>query len=357
MKRNYIFSKNKKNLDKVINSFNNNGFCVIEDVIPKRKIESVKKEVLVAKRKNSENFNLYKKLLSQNLSDKDLLNHKKLKIRSQRIISKPPKLVNEIIWMPEYAKYLCDNFITSFVKRILDEHIKIIQLHTKISPQLDKIDNKVKLGKDPFGLPRILKGNENTREWHTDWPHDPWAYGGGVKGENIGCLKQPFPNLTMCIVMVWYLTDVDNEKGGTFCLPKSHKSNKNPRGIRDNIPLTMPLKDEIQIKAKAGSVLIQDSRLWHSVATQLNNKSGDRVAVVNRWAPWWLAADDYAPDSRFNVVCKPINKFEFKNLPKKLQPLMQHLCADLKEYLNEKLIKRSATSVKSKKKYYLQINR
>ena len=157
--------------------------------------------------------------------------------------------------------------------------------------------------------------------------------------------------------MVWYLTDVDNEKGGTFCLPKSHKSNKNPRGIRDNIPLTMPLKDEIQIKAKAGSVLIQDSRLWHSVATQLNNKSGDRVAVVNRWAPWWLAADDYAPDSRFNVVCKPINKFEFKNLPKKLQPLMQHLCADLKEYLNEKLIKRSATSVKSKKKYYLQINR
>ena len=39
---------------------------------------------------------------------------------------------------------------------------------------------------------------------------------------------------------------------------------------------------EMQIKGKAGSVLIQDSRLWHSSALH-NFSNYDRVAVVSRW--------------------------------------------------------------------------
>ena len=55
---------------------------------------------------------------------------------------------------------------------------------------------------------------------------------------------------------------------------------------RDKITLTAPIKGEIQIEAKAGSVFIQDSRLWHS-SPLLNSSNNDRVAVVSRWCPWW----------------------------------------------------------------------
>ena len=68
----------------------------------------------------------------------------------------------------------------------------------------------------------------------------------------------------------------------TFCVPKSHNFKKTPRGGGDNILTVSPMLNEIQIKAKAGSVLIQDSRLRHSALTQLDNKKGERVAAVNR---------------------------------------------------------------------------
>ena len=53
----------------------------------------------------------------------------------------------------------------------------------------------------------MISGNKNSREWHTDWPHDPWAYGGGKKSENIGCIKEPFPDLIMGLVAVHHLSD------------------------------------------------------------------------------------------------------------------------------------------------------
>ena len=152
--------------------------------------------------------------------------------------------------------------------------------------------------------------------------------------------------------MVWYLTDVGENTGGTFCVPKSHKFKKTPRGEKDNISIFSPISNEIQINAKAGSVFIQDSRLWHSPPVQLDSSNGDRIAVVNRWTPWWLSINDYAPNDRFNVVCKPINKKEYQKLPKKLKPLMQHLCADLKEYIHPKILKRSSKSVEAHKKYF-----
>ena len=60
--------------------------------------------------------------------------------------------------------------------------------------------------------------------------------------------------------------------------------------------------------------------------TLFNSSNKDRVAVVSRWCPWWLSIDEFAPKSRFNIVCRPLNKSEFLKLPKKLQPYMKHLC-------------------------------
>ena len=43
---------------------------------------------------------------------------------------------------------------------------------------------------DLLGLPRIDKGPVSTRDWHTDWPHDPSAYGGENPDENVGVFKR-----------------------------------------------------------------------------------------------------------------------------------------------------------------------
>ena len=62
----------------------------------------------------------------------------------------------------------------------------------------------------------------------------------------------------MCLVLIWYFNDIDEKSGGTWVLPGSHKDQRNPRGPSDKIVLTAPIPGEFQIKAKAGSVFIQD---------------------------------------------------------------------------------------------------
>ena len=337
---------------KVENFFYEFGFCVFENVIPKNKILQVKEEILVADKKIRDNLELYKKELEAGKSDKKLLITKNLELRESKYKNRPPKPANDIIWLKKYSNYLANEHIVEFAKKILDDHLKISQLHIKnIASQDNSSKSKFKL--DDFGLPRIINGNENTREWHTDWPHDPWAYGASNENENLGALRLPFPDLTFGLVMLWFLTDVDENSGGTFIIPKSHKFKDNPRSSMD-ISVVSPIEGEIQIKAKAGSVFIQDTRLWHSSSINLN-KSQKRVAVLNRWYPWWLSVDDYAPESRFNIVCRPLSNNDYKNLPEKLKPMMSHLCPNVKDLIQKPLIERSSKAAKSKIKQYKEL--
>ena len=64
----------------------------------------------------------------------------------------------------------------------------------------------------------------------------------------------------MCLSMVWYMTDVDESSGGTYCVPGAHRDTRNPRGPTDGITVTAPIPGDMQITAPAGSVFIQDSR-------------------------------------------------------------------------------------------------
>ena len=127
--------------------------------------------------------------------------------------------------------------------------------------------------------------------------------------------------------MIWYLTDVDEDSGGTWVVPGSHRDPRNPRGPSDDITVSAPITGDMQISAKAGSVYIQDSRTWH--ASAMHNTSGKtRIAVVNRWCPWWMSVDDYAPGGTLNTICRPLSQEEYSALPKPLQPLMRHLCPE-----------------------------
>ena len=146
----------------------------------------------------------------------------------------------------------------------------------------------------------------------------------------------------MCLVMIWYFSDVDEKSGGTWTVPGSHKDKRNPRGPSDGISVAAPIPGDMQIRAKAGSVYIQDSRIWHA-APRHNPSDRGRVAVVNRWSSWWLSVDDYAPGGAFsaNTVCRPLDHSEYLALPADLQPLMRHLCPEEQNTLQQPVLDRA----------------
>ena len=329
--RYYAFDSKTLSTEKLVqescNSIRSNGFCVIDNIISEKKIPAIRKEILEAQKKSSQNVKAIKEIIdSNNFSERKLLENKKIQLRStgrEGRISKPP---NDIIWMPKYAKQLGNLNVVNVASKILDDQIRIAHLHPRIIPITDhKKESNISIRNDILGLPRIDEGPIDARDWHTDWPHDPSAYGGNDPNENAGFVRSPYPDVAMCLVMIWYFNDVDEESGGTWAVPCSHRDKRNPRGPFDKITLTAPIPGEIQIKAKSGSVFIQDSRLWHS-APMHNHGKNKRVAVVNRWCPWWLSINEYAPKSRYNNVCRPLSHSEFLALPKELKPLMRHLC-------------------------------
>jgi ectoine hydroxylase-related dioxygenase (phytanoyl-CoA dioxygenase family) len=316
------------------------GFCVIDNVIPPEQVAAVREEAVAASATVQKNIKGIKTLFENGASIEELLNGKAatngVELRPVRRAGHPPKPANDIIWMPKYAQHLANPVITYVARRVLDDHLRIAQLHSRIIAA-DKPDGT------PGGFSR--RGRADSREWHTDWPHDLSAYGRDNPYQNAGCIRQPFPDVTMCLVMIWYLADVDENSGGTWVVPGSHKDKRNPRGPADGISVTAPIPGDLQITAPAGSVYIQDSRSWH--ASAMHNPSGrDRVAVVNRWCPWWLAVDDFAPGEVYstNMVCRPLSRAEYLALPADLQPFMRHLCPDEHDTLQQPVLDRAAAA-------------
>ena len=79
----------------------------------------------------------------------------------------------------------------------------------------------------------------------------------------------------------------------------------------------------------------------------MHNPSGRaRVAVVNRWCPWWVSVDDYAPGKKYsvNTVCRPLPHDEYRDLPEDLQPLMRHLCPEERDTLQPSVLERAGAA-------------
>jgi len=358
--RNYAFDSKTLSHEELVevcaNYIETQGFCVIDNLIPTKEVPVIRQEILEAQKKVRQNINAIKELVdSKKFNEKKLLESAKVHLRPVGREGRPSKPPNDIVWMPKYAQHLGNLNLVKVASKLLDDHLRIVQLHPKVIPVSNPKDaSDISLGNDMLGLPRIYKGPESARDWHTDWPHDPSAYGGDNPEENIGFIRQPYPDVTMCLVIIFYFNDVDEKSGGTWIVPGSHKDGRTPRGPSDGITLSAPIPGEIQIKGNSGSVLIQDSRLWHS--SPLHNFSDhDRVAVVTRWCPWWLSADDYAPRSRYNVVCRPLSHSEFLDLPAELKPLMRHLCPKELDTIQQPLLERAKASVERTRWAYQQL--
>ena len=331
----------KETVSGCVDSLERYGFCVIDHVIPPDVVDAIREEVILAQATSSRNSKGIVDLFAQEgVTAEELLNGKaaenNVELRRVRRLGHPPKPPNEIIWMPQFAPHMPTPVITAVARRVLDDHLRISQLHLRFI-RTDKTFIE-KEGGDQFKRMRGL----HKREWHTDWPHDLSAYGGNDPKVNVGCIRRPFPDVPMCLVMIFYLTDTDKNSGGTWIVPGSHKDRRNPRGPDSDIIVSAPIPGNMQVSAPAGSVFIQDSRCWHSTARH-NPSRRARVGVVTRWCPWWLSVDDFAPGENYNLneVCRPLTHEEYLALPPKLRPLMRHLCPDEQDTLQQPVLDRA----------------
>ena len=323
-----------KVVDECVDSLHRYGFCVVDNVIPANKVSVIRQEVIQAQTTISQNLKKIREEVDNvGLNPSKLLTGTEAELRPVRRVGHLPKPPNDIVWMPQYAQYLAHPVITALARQVLDDHLRNAQLHLRI------IESNQPDG-TPGGFGKVQYRSRDNRGWHTDWPHDLSAYGGDKPEHNAGCIRQPFPDVTMCLVMIWYLTDVDENSGGTWVVPGSHRDRRNPRGPSDNINVAAPIPGEMQVTATAGSVYIQDSRSWH--ASPMHNPGGqDRVAVLNRWCPWWLSVDDYAPENIFNTICQPLSRAEYESLPTELQPFMKHLCPEVWDTIQQPVLDRA----------------
>jgi hypothetical protein len=180
-----------------------------------------------------------------------------------------------------FAEYLADSRVLRVAKAMLDTHVRISQTEVNKSSR-------------PAGE-ALSEEQLRRRGWHSDWPHDLTAYGPSSEEpwKHCGAVAQPFPDVCMALSTVWYLgpENVTPYNGGTWIVPGSHKDPRNPRGPDDGIDEQASIPGEFQISAPAGSVFMQDTRIWHSGA--INQSEHERTAVVCRYAPWWLSGNEF----------------------------------------------------------------
>ena len=342
----YRINTSKKNKNEIFklskNKIERYGFCLLENIIPKNQLKELTNEIITAKKKIDKNTQKIIDFSNKGFSADYIFKKQLAELRRQRDKNRPPKAANDLIYMPKYAKAISKSIIPDLLKYLLDDHVRLSQIHAKFNKKYLKYKRKFIL--DTMKTPRPIGNIESLRDWHTDWPHDPWG-GGANKNTNVGCVKEPFPDVLMSLTLIWYLSDI-KKNGGTIVLPKSHKFGSSPRSKK--IPLYEPIKNELQVTGSPGSVLIQDSRLWHSPSND-TPQSSNRIAIVNRWSPWWMSVNDYAYNSITNIVCRPMNYKEYKKIPNNLKLFFQHLCPEIEENIQRPIILRSKKSIEKVK--------
>ena len=171
-------------------------------------------------------------------------------------------------------------------------------------------------------------GNERGY-WHADWPYNQ---------TNASNVKAPYPDCLFHLSSIWMLTDFSAENGGTLLIPGSHNTTDNPsKGDLEDFDNEAVYPTEIHAEGPAGSVLFYDSRLWHAVAPNLSDSA--RVALIVRYAPWWLNLNPSMigrPEHEMMVVetggknyeSTPIKRSVQESLPPDVQALYRHFVED-----------------------------
>lgn len=162
-------------------------------------------------------------------------------------------------------------------------------------------------------------GAERSR-WHADWPYDQ-----GLSPH----IPVPYPDVPMHLTTFWMLSDFRADNGATHVMPGSHRVPDHPRDGTEHGDPMEAMAGEMRLIGKAGTVAVCDSRLWH--ASGANTSRDTRVAVVVRFAAWWLnlnfirpGSPEYDASSRLFAV-DDLSPAAYGALPDAVKPLARHL--------------------------------
>ncbi len=264
------------------------GFCVVEGVIPAGEVQAINAELLAALESNREP------------SEGELA---KTRSRGHRIgtpgVAVLKQAINEV---QSFAPYLAD-------RRVLDIVEAFFGAWARISCT-DCVAN----------MPGNARGY-----WHADWPYNQ---------TNASHIPAPYPDAVLHLSTIWMLTPFSAETGGTLVVPGSHRWPRNPAaGDMPEVDNEAVYPTERHVEGPAGSALVYDSRLWHAVAA--NRSDQPRVALIVRYAPWWLNLDVFMPGSeeRKMIVEEPgifgssypaVSREAYESLADEAKPLFRH---------------------------------
>ena len=261
-----------KQIETYVSQLREVGWCVVEGVVPENEVNAIRQHVETAHLEAIEEYE----------TAGGSLTHQRNKDGG------PGK--NVIAFIQPLAPYLAEKRVLGVIEAVLNPHVRIAQTEFKTRPPND--DNKM------------------YRSYHSDWPHDL------VDRDRAGAVRQPFPNVTMGLTTIWLLSPFGPESGGTWVVPGSHRDPRNPRGLEDGIDEFKPIPGEMQASGPAGSVVIIDSRIWHSNAANPSDKP--RVAIVVRYVPWWVSVEF---GGRNNAI---VPQEVYEAFPEEVKPLYRH---------------------------------
>ncbi len=260
------------NLEDQIAQIREDGFCILEGVIPGEDVDRVRQSVEAT--------------VEEHCS----------KSPPENVGFVPSLIVHD----QSFATYLADERLLGIAEAMLGKHIRISFTSAIIN----------------------LTGNKRG-DWHADWPFNQ---------RNAGHFPEPYPNIVAHLTSLWMLSPFTSENGGTLIFPGSHLLNCNPTGTHEHPPAA-PLPDEIHVTGSAGSVVVMDSRLWHAASP--NRTDRPRTALAVRFAPWWLNVNVLMPGSedrkriedesgKIENIVPAVPKNVFDGLPEKVKPLYLH---------------------------------
>ena len=111
-----------------VESIRRYGFTVIDHVIPAGQVAAVRDEVIAAERIIGRNIAAIRDLQSGTTGAEIPA----VELRPVRHAGHPPKPPNDIVWLPRYARHLANPVVTALARRVLDDHLRIAQLHLRI---------------------------------------------------------------------------------------------------------------------------------------------------------------------------------------------------------------------------------
>ena len=305
------------------------GFCVIERVIPEDRVDEVRESVILGRQllEKDRQHEREKRVELERLRLAATTNGKSasdIEIReSVRAPEAPYAELCDIARNETFADYLAEPRVLQIAKTMLDTHVRILQTEVNKSSR-------------PWPDRPLPEKQLRARSWHSDWPHDLTAYIPTADDPWIHCgaVAQPFPDVCMALSTVWYLgpEDVTPFNGGTWVVPGSHKDPRNPRGPDDGVDERAPIPGEFQVSGPAGSVFMQDTRVWHSGAR--NQSEQERAAVVARYGPWWLSGNEFGNmHSGGRTIRTYVPKEVYDRFSPDLQLLYRHLAEGVEDMI------------------------